>query len=291
MTDVRALNRVLPATGIETDCLAQIHGLRYSNELDFLVPPAGWDEPAVGVTELLAFALTEAGHTQVGVNGIAAEMASTLLAGLSMESRPVMIGWPSDGAVCCSVSEGTRALSAMGRRGAEVAKTLKRFADEAACARVFTHGEFGQHTRSLRELGPHPLQSGLTEFWPGIELCAALDGDDTPSAGTMRDWMEGMRLEIEALEAEVGTRLFHVATLGYPPDDNEGHRFLALDYLCYAIPNSSFVEYLVKVADAPSAEGLRAALRAPTAYSFGFRLSDSFLGPQVCQPQQFQMPA
>ena len=260
MTDVRALNGVLPATGIETDCLAQIHGSRYSNKLGLLVPPAGWDEPAVGVTELLAFALTEAGHAQVGVNGIAAKMASMLLAGLSMESRPVMIGWPSDGAVCCSVSEGVRALSEMGRQEAEVAKTLKRFADEAACARVFTHGEFGQHTRSLRELGPHPLQSG-------------------------------MRLEIEALEAEVGTRLFHVATPGYPPDDNEGHRFLALDYLCYAIPNSSFVEYLVKVADAPSAEGLRAALRAPTAYSFGFRLSDSFLGPQVCQPQQFQMPA
>jgi hypothetical protein len=56
------------------------------------------------------------------------------------------------------------------------------------------------------------------------------------------------------------------------------------------MPNSRFVEYLVEVAEAPSVEALRAALRAPAAYSCDFRLFNSFLGYYVNQIQQFQMP-
>jgi hypothetical protein len=53
-------------------------------------------------------------------------------------------------------------------------------------------------------------------------------GRYTPPA-EMHYWMEGVRHEIEALEAAVGTRLFHFGKPGYPSDDDEGHRFLTLD--------------------------------------------------------------
>jgi hypothetical protein len=91
----------------------------------------------------------------------------------------------------------------------------------------------------------------------------------------MHYWMEGVRHEIEALEAAVGTRLFHFGKPGYPSDDDEGHRFLALDRICYVTPNSRFVEYRVEVAEAPSVQVLRAALRArwpirPTSVSLFF---------------------
>ena len=62
MTNVLALNRVLPAISIQTDCLARIVGAQAGNKLDMRVPPAGWLEPAVSVTDMLTFALIEAGH-------------------------------------------------------------------------------------------------------------------------------------------------------------------------------------------------------------------------------------
>ena len=288
MTNVLALNRVLPAISIATDRRAQINGSHADIKLNLLVPPAGWIEPAVSVTDLLAFALSEAGRSHLEATSMAAEMASVLLTGLLLERRPVMLDCWRDMPVCCSVSDGVRALCSLGRQEAQVAETLNRFADEAACARVFEYGEFGQNAVGLRELGPGPLQSGLTEFWPSVELCLTSGDDDTPPE--VRDWLEGIRPEIEALEAAVGTQLFHFGKPGYPPDDDEGHRFLALDCVCFVMPNSRFVEYLVDVAEAPSVEALRAALRAPAAYSSDFRLFDSFLGPQVSGTQQFQIP-
>jgi hypothetical protein len=107
------------------------------------------------------------------------------------------------------------------RREAKVAETLNGFADEAACARVFEYGEFGRHAYGLRELGPWPLQSGLTEFWPSVsvELSVTSTDSNTPAECEfkVRDWMEGTQPEIETLEAAVGTRLFHFAKPGIHP--------------------------------------------------------------------------
>jgi hypothetical protein len=68
--------------------------------------------------------------------------------------------------------------------------------------------------------------------------------------------------------------------LGHPNelDDDRAHRFLAPDYVCHMIPDSSFVRYLVEASGAPSVVALRASLLAPATYSPDFRLFDSFHG-------------
>jgi hypothetical protein len=100
-----------------------------------------------------------------------------------------------------------------------------------------------------------------------------------------------MRPEIEALEKKVGTQLFYFADPDDDCDDDEAHRFLALDYVCHMIPDSPFVAYLAQVSGAPSLDALRHALRSPDAYSSEFRLFNSFLGPQVDHNLEFWMPA
>jgi hypothetical protein len=46
VTNVLALNRVLPAISIQTDCLARIVGAQASNKLDMLVRlPGGLSQP------------------------------------------------------------------------------------------------------------------------------------------------------------------------------------------------------------------------------------------------------
>jgi hypothetical protein len=137
------------------------------------------------------------------------------------------------------------------------------------------------------------LQSGLTEFWPciGPWIAWLLPETGNQSADDkLRSWMVGMRPEIEVLEATVGTRLFHFKEPDDDLDDDECHRFLALDYVCHMLPASEFVAYLVEVSGAPSVDALRRALLAPSTYSADFRLYDSFLGPDVCV-QPFKMPS
>ena len=291
MTNVFALNRVLPPISIETDCLARIVGTQAGNKLDMLVPPAGWLEPAVSVADMLTFALIEAGHGPAEAKSIATVWEDTLLATLPAERRPVMLDYAGIHA-CASVSDVARVLADLGQREAEAAAALSRLSDEAACSTRFTYGELGNSTRSLRDLGSEPLQSGLTEFWPGIGSNVAwlLAEDDRPAEGKMLAWMEMMRPTIEALEATVGTRLFYFKEPDDDLDDDQAHRFLALDYVCHMIPDSSFVRYLVEASGAPSVEALRASLLAPASYSPDFRLFDSFHGPEVSSQQEFMMP-
>jgi hypothetical protein len=193
---------------------------------------------------------------------------------------------------CASVSDVARVLADLGRREAEAAAALSRLADEAACSTRFKHGELGNSARSLRDLGSEPLQSGLTEFWPGIgsDVAWLLAEGDRPAEEKMRAWMEIMRPTIEALEATVGTRLFYFKEPDDGLDDDQAHRFLALDYVCHMIPDSSFVRYLIEASGAPSVEALRASLLAPASYSADFRLFDSFHGPEVSSLQEFMMP-
>jgi hypothetical protein len=295
MTNVLALNRVLPAISIQTESLAQVAGWQPDNILDLLVPPAGWLEPAVDATALLTFALVEAGHARTVAKATAADLARELLARLPPERRPVMLEYiATETRVCAAVGDVIRPLFAFGAREAAVAEDLALLADAAACGPAFEGGELGQNARSLRELGPEPLQSGLAEFWPciGWDLAWVLSEDGrTPAEGRMQAWMEGMRPEIEVLEATVGTRLFHFAEPGDERDHDRGHRFLALDYVCHMIPDSDFVDYLVEVSGAPSVEALRAALRTPAAYSPDFRLYDFFMGGPEALMQRFHMRA
>jgi hypothetical protein len=106
----------------------------------------------------------------------------------------------------------------------------------------------------------------------------------------LRAWTEGVRPEIEALEATVGTKLFHFKEPDDDLDDDEGHRYLALDCLCHMFPNSIFVNYLLGVSGAPSVSALRMALRAPESYSPDFRLYDSFHRPEVSSRLNLVMP-
>lgn len=294
MTDVFRLHRVLPAISIQTDEIARVQGGRSDNTIDLLLPPAGWLEPAVKVSDLLTFALIEAGHARADAEAMAAVMAEALLADLPLERRPLMLDSPNaQTVVCAAVTDALRPLFAMGGREAAVADAIWRFADAAACGRVFKYGELGPDGCSLRELGPDPLPAGLTEFWPGIasdltwRLCE--DGN-TPALDKMYDWMRGMRPQIEALEAAAGTRLFYFKQPDDELDDDQAHRFLALDYVCHMIPDSDYVAYLAEVSGAPSVAALRAALRAPDAYSPYFRLYYSFAGPQIGRRQDFCMP-
>jgi hypothetical protein len=101
--------------------------------------------------------------------------------------------------------------------------------------------------------------------------------------------MECVRPEIEALERTVGTKLFHFKKPGDTLDDDEGHRLLALDCICHMIPKSPFVDYLIEISGAPSVEALRVALCAPETCSRDFRLSDSFVGPEVFACQEFTL--
>ena len=130
-----------------------------------LVLPAGWLEPAVSVTDMLAFALVEAGHDPAEAKSVALAAADALLATLPTGRRPVMLDYAGIHA-CASVSDVARFLADLGWREAEAAPALSRLADEAARASQFNYGEFGNSARSLRDLGSEPLQSGLIEFWP-----------------------------------------------------------------------------------------------------------------------------
>ncbi|MDR3522704.1 MAG: hypothetical protein P4L66_01225 [Acetobacteraceae bacterium] len=284
MVDVLAINRVLPAIGVQTDNMADIIGQTPGNMLALLVPPAGWMHPAVEPKALFRFALIEAGSGATEAEAHAAEWATDILARLPLQQRPFLLGWGMGlfGAPCVPLPDALAALKAHGGRLDALAQAILQFAEEAAAAPLFVYGEFGKAGRSLRELGTGPLATGMTEFMPGIYCCLLdLSNDDPEMPARLDKWREEIMPIIAELEAKAGTQLYHFAIPGAVPDDDLAHRFLALDCICTLFPQANFVRYIVEIAGATSAQHLRHALQHPSSYALEFRLYDAFLGPQI----------
>jgi hypothetical protein len=65
-----------------------------------------------------------------------------------------------------------------------------------------------------------------------------------------------------------------------------------LDFACYAMPASPFVERLIRASGARDVEDLRAALQAPSSYQRDFQLLDAFSSQlEVCSPIELDWEA
>jgi hypothetical protein len=197
--------------------------------------------------------------------------------------------------VCAAVTDVIRPLSVMDNdKAAAVAEILGQLAETAATTPAFIARDLSPDLVCLRDPGPDPLPAGLSEYWCGIggSLVFCLT-EVRKEAGERRmlDWLDSVREEILELEQKVGVSLFHFAEPGDELDDPESHRFLALDYVCAMVPDSSFVNSLCEISGAPSVDALRLSLRAPDFYASDFRLFPGWGTAEVARTQKFFMPS
>ena len=285
MIDLAAFDRILPATGISADYLASISGHRQDQTLEFWMPPAGWDEPAVDVVAMLRFIRTEVKHLPEAVDPPVEELARSLLAALPSEQRPVMLLEIRGVACCARVSAVARAAATLGDLEARLAWALSALAQRLAyeplleCCTGERSGLRGKRY-SLRHLMSFPAPGGLVETWisgPCYDVAYDAAGDFEPANALVETWRHELSAEIQALGRQVGAKLMVMYETGcdfHTFCDDRFHRYLGLDFICQVAPEGLFVRYLLEVSGTPTVDALRAGLRSPSAYTADFELWD-----------------
>lgn len=281
-----AINRVLPVIGLSTEVMGSLVAAD-GTALPLVVPPPGWDLPAVPLDRAVRFALAYVGSSPAELEEKAKTAVPALLGGLPIEQRPLLRDVDGFGAleVCASVATTSDAMVAVAGPGArDLAILLGRVAEAIADVPLIYSADFGDGHRSLRGLPPdEPIPSAMTEFMTGFWL----DYDIGEGEDRMDEWLAQIRPVCAEIEAVVGVPVFRFADPDDDLTDDEGHRWLALDCLCHLAPDDPVLRYLMEVVGAPDVAAFRHALRSPAIYSPAFRLSHSFSEPYVGQVPAF----
>lgn len=285
--DLDIIDTLLPATGLRSDTVAVVEG-DHGATVDLLLPPAGWRRPAVVLQDAILFALLEAGHCgNDDTRRAAADAARHIINGLAPSRRPLLLdlrGYLCQAPACVSVEDAKEAIaSVVGLKARRSTAWLLACAEEAAAKPLVSARGQMDGARSIRDLPGTPPPWAYSEFWPGLDGLLESEWPHIPNPtcpqymidSGYRDWLLQRRPEVEALGRSVGRPVFYYPENFedvYATDDPEGHRLLALDYLCHAAPSSQFVRFLVEATGAPSLAALRHGLRSPSAYKAYFRL-------------------
>lgn len=104
-------------------------------------------------------------------------------------------------------------------------------------------------------------------------------------------WREAIKPVAAELEKALGEPVCRFADPDCDYDDDDVHRFLVLHWCCTYRPESTYVQYLVRISGARDVEQLKAALIDPASYIHPFEMNDSFDGLEARNVLRLRYPA
>lgn len=284
MTDIHALLRVLPVSGLDTQCIAMISG--FTDEargewreprVHFFEPPAGQLEPYVDPVEALTILFRHQGTFPDVAAALATAEYTELRPCLEIVERVRFHDFlEPDSPECVPAS----VLIALLRKKRLIADDVIDFLERAVAAvtraPIFTGPDNWDAPSSIAELPDLPMPKAMIEFLPGTPYDAAMDEGNR--ADPFPAWREEIRPVAERLGETLGEPVYYFADLDCDYDDDSGHRFLALHWWCTYRPGSLYVSFLLEASSAQDIEEFKTALISEESYQHPFKMNDAFIG-------------
>ncbi len=284
------LLQALPISGIEAQWLARVEGFVPGKEIIFFEPPAGQHAPFVEPITVTAILLEHGGVPIEQAASMAKDLYTELRPRLSMFERPVLYtGFESDMRNIPECVPLPKLLGFYQEKcliSESVQVFLSRACEATSFTRMFRYGDFGAEARCLNKLPPLPPPKAMVEFFVGLpdnlvyENSPSCDWGQTPF-NLLQDWKKSIRPLAEILKERCGEEVYYFADPDCDHDDDNCHRFLALHCWCSLLPDSSFIRYLLEVANLPDVTALRAALIDPASYTHPWKMYNAFTGMEV----------
>ena len=286
--DLNALNRILPGHRIQTEPVALISGALAGSTLELLVPPAGWPVVMVEPEPALTFCLVQAGMTPEQAGAVAEKETCRLRRDLPVNCQPILMGVDEKWRRGVPTAAVVEVLDQIGPHERNAAAALVADAVKVSRAkRIMPEINHRIGPYSVADLVSGPAPEAWTEAWFMFGTAIASDAYparpfgpvptfwETDAAGRNRDEFEPAVLAWVTRTIEVAAEIARVKgqPVFYPPGwwndvpysyHGDVHRWLMLDFACYAMPQSAFVEQLVRVSGAPDVTSLRSALQLPS---------------------------
>ncbi len=303
MVDILALLHALPVLELAPNVVATIDGFlvprdtrgidahaetctEYVNAtIDLLEPPAGQYVPYIDPVAAMVVILGSEGKDRKDAVQQAGSSLSELKT-FSRASRWVCFfnDYEPDSPECLPVLDFIAWLRQKEGASNAIVDFVARVAEIAPDLTIFTGPDNASDPWALTDLPALPQPKEMIEFVPGAPWYDDEWGkretwgiDGNPFVR----WRESIRPIAVSLSAALGESVYHFADWRCDTDDDLIHRFLVLHWCCSYKPNSTYVQYLVKVSGATSVTALMEALVDPSSYSLPFLMNDRFIGIQA----------
>lgn len=288
MTNLNALQRVLPISGLEPQWVAIIDGFSdkprkdsWQGSITFLEPPAGQHIPYVDARSAMALLFKYQGTPADEAKAKADAEWSGLKEQLDSTQRVVFYDYMERNP---DEHIPVPALILHLRQKKLVTDDIVEFLDRAVATAVNTTMFTGPDNRdapwSIASLPDEPPAKAMIEFVPGPPWV-----EDDDYSARFDAWRESMRVVADHLEKVLGEPVYYFKVPDCDTDDDNVHRFLVLHWLCTCWPESTYVNFLVSSSGAKNVEELKAALINPDNYTQLFKMNDAFVGiePKTCR--------
>ena len=293
MINLDALERVLPISGLEAQCVAIIDGFSdkprkewWQENIAFLEPPSGQHIPYVAPRSAMALLFKYQGMPAEEAKAKAGAEWSKLKEQLDSTQRVVFydyLEWNSDEHI--PVPALILHLRQQKLVSDHVADFLDRSVATVVDAPIFRGPDNWDAPWSIATLPDKPPAKAMIEFVPGPPW---YDEDDTSTR--FDAWRDSMRVVADGLEKALGEPVYYFCTdPDSDLDDDNVHRFLVLHWLCTCRPESTYVNFLIASSGAKDVEELKAALVNPNNFTQPFKLNNAYLGiePRACHLEYF----
>ena len=284
-----AILKALPIQGIESEWLASIDlGLEVEKEswarasIRLCEPPAGGTRmPYVAAVDTICLILRHLGASPEVAQCRAVDLYEGWRGELSVYQRPILYGPETGEALKPPEFVPVDALTAMLRAARVAPEELLHYMESAAVEVARTPRYELQWPPIARlaisELPQLPTPQRMIEFFVGLPADLAFElypeGDCWPCK-EFDDWRSSIRGVASELEARLGEQVYHFADPDCDIDDDYCHRFLALHCYCTLLPQSTFVAFLLEIAEIESVEMLKSGLVDPSNYGHPFEMNE-----------------
>jgi hypothetical protein len=286
MVNISSLLNMLPISNLEPNWIGIIRGFSEKlleseewreTDIWFIEPPAGQHVPFVDPVETMALLFA---HQGMGPEEAAAEAAAEyeeLRLRLGDAERVRFYNYSElDSPECIPAP----VLIAYLRAKRLVAECVTDFLDHAVSVAVATPIFQGPDNWNdpwpLSELPDVPPPRAMIEFYPGPPWDE--NAEEERYSERFEEWRRIIRPVAEELEKTLGEPVYYFADLDDELDDDNGHRFLVLHWVCTFKPDSLFVRFLVETTHSQDVDELKCALIEPENYVHQHKMYNAFIG-------------
>ncbi|MBW7863229.1 MAG: hypothetical protein H3C30_02315 [Candidatus Hydrogenedentes bacterium] len=281
MTDIAALNKVLPVSSLDTQTLALIRGFseNLSNDwrepcISLLEPPAGLHVPFIDPVEALTVLLIYEGEKPDAALARAKVCHEELRGRLMVPNRVIFYDYlMCSSPECLSAVAFNEYLREKRLVSPEIIDYLERITAAIADAPIFKGPDTWPSWWSLSTMPALPPPNAMIEFFP-----VPLWDDEHSPIVPFETWRESMRSVAAVLQGELGKPVYYFADPNDDCDEDNIHRFLVMHWCCTSYPDSAFVQFILEVSGAANLEALKEALIDPKNYTHPFQMNDAFIG-------------